>query len=60
MRVEITHIEEGDGTSVETNHNAEDAGQLGQHNVQHRGRQVSADGSLREVSGNEAETQHAH
>lgn len=33
VRAEITHIEEGDGTSVKTNHNPEDASQLGQNNV---------------------------
>lgn len=34
VMVEITHVEEGDGTRIVTDHNSEDAGQLGQHNVQ--------------------------
>ena len=56
VRAEITHVEEGDGTRIVTDHNSEDAGQLGQHNVQGCGSQVSTDCSLRNVSGNEAKT----
>lgn len=56
VRVEITHVEEGDGTRIVTDHNSEDAGQLGQHNVQGCSSQVSTDGSLRNVSNNEAKT----
>lgn len=33
VRVEITHIEEGDRTSVEANHNPEDRSHLGQYDV---------------------------
>lgn len=45
---------------METNHNPEDASQLGQHDMQCHSSQVSTHCRLRKVSGNEAQTQYAH
>lgn len=56
----VTHIEERDGTSMETNHNSEDASQLGQHHVHCCGSQVRTDRSLWNIGGHEAKTQHTH
>lgn len=56
VRVEITHIEEGDRTSVEANHNPEDGSHLGHYDVQSHGSQVGIDCCLRKVGCYEAKT----
>ena len=56
VTVETTHVEEGDRTRVEMNHNPEDARQLGLYDVQCRGSQVSTDCGVRKVRGHKAKT----
>lgn len=36
-RLEVTHVDEGDGTGVKTDHNPKDACHLGQDDVQRHG-----------------------